>query len=67
MTLSEIRNQKREAEGLFADALQDVCTLAKQAPDSLPVIATMDGYRREVEALSKIEMELIASGRMPAA
>lgn len=63
-SLPAIRTAKSEAQSLFATALQVVCGIAERHdPQCAPLIAEMNGYRRELEVLNKLELDLIAHGK----
>lgn len=62
-TLPEIRTQLNSAMVAFEDALKEVCKLAEKDPAGPVALAALNGYQREMEALKKIELNLIANGR----
>lgn len=62
-TLPEIRTQLNSAMVAFEDALRDVCKLAEKDPAGVAAVAALAGYQREMEALKKLELNLIANGK----
>lgn len=62
-TLPEIRAQRADAEASFQAAMREVEALL--APTDFHLIATAQGYHREVCAASAAELSLIESGKLP--
>lgn len=63
VTLSEVRHQIALAAVAHEDSLREVCRLAEMQPQGRAAVAELNGYHRELEALHKLELQLIASGK----
>lgn len=61
-TLTELRAQRAEAEGLFLRALNGI---KPDSPDVMRLCAEAQGYHREVCAAYAAELSLISSGKLP--
>lgn len=62
-SLSDIVRAKVEASGLHAEALLNVCIIAETQPEGKAAVATLEGYQRELEALAKLELDIISHGK----
>jgi hypothetical protein len=63
VALTEIQVQKDSAQANYELALEQVCKLAQNHPEGLAAVATLNGFAREVQALRKIELNLISTGK----
>lgn len=63
ITLEQIRAQRAHAQECFNAAWNDALRVLSTSPGGRGLAAELTGYRRELEALAKVEAELIANGK----
>jgi hypothetical protein len=64
ITLAQIAELRPLAEQAFERAYQVVCHFAKKAgPDGFNAVVACDAFKRGLEVLDKMRLELISGGR----
>lgn len=63
ITLTQIRAERAHAQACFDAAWAGALRLLSETSPGRGLAAELAGYRRELEALAKVEAELIANGK----